>query len=249
MVANEPRRLVVIADSLSFSGPEGALPIADERLWPMRLTKLLEAKTGDPWTIDLIAQAGWSVRHAWVAMQSDMHLQQQVVPNCDALVFAVCSIDSATVGLPRGTTSVLPRMRSRRLRRAIRAALFVVHPLLIKLTRERHPHTPRPVYRQAWRETMTMIQSAAPNAALCAWLPALHDAKFYGRSYAHHDATVEDTRQLAGELDVPLFELPTLMRPWVSRLASDGMHWPYGLHDEVATAIGEILLRELGGAT
>lgn len=239
------RRLVVLGDSLTFHGPEGPLPLADPRLYPNALGSRLGAATGDAWEVVVIARTGFGVRELWLALQRDVHLQQQVLVGADAVVMGVGSMDTATVGLPRPVTALLPFVRPTALRRRLRWWLDRWHPRLVRLSRERFVHTPRPVYRHCWRKSVEGVRLFAPGAALCAVVPALHAGPYYAYSLRHHPAAVEETVALAAELEVPLVDLPALTLPWLGRLNPDGLHWCFELHECVAEAMAAALLAQL----
>lgn len=239
------RRLAVIADSLSFHGPEGPLPLADARLYPNRLGARLAAATGEPWDVAVVARAGWGVREGWLALQRDVHLQQQVLLHADAVVHGLGSSDSLSVGVPRPLMAVLPFVRPTALRRAVRRAIDRHHHRLVALTAARVRYTPLPVYRHAWRKSVEALRLFAPDAALCAVGPAVHRSPRYAFRHPFHAAVAAETRQLAAKLDVALVELAPLLAPHLDDLNPDGLHWPFAAHDDVAEALAAALLPRL----
>jgi hypothetical protein len=235
-------RLVVLADSLCFHGPEGPLPLADPRLYPNLLADELAKETGRAWSVDVVAQAGWGVREAWLALQRDVHLQQQVLAGADAVVLGLGSSDTLSVGVPRPVMAALQFLRPTPLRRRLRRGIDRHHHRLVRATAGRLRYTPPSVYRHCWRKSVEALRLFAPGAALCAVEPAIHDSRYYGRVHPHHADGLAATRELAGALDVPLVDLPGILRAHLDDLNPDGIHWPFEVHEEVAAAMAKALL-------
>lgn len=236
-----PRRLVVIADSLSFHGPEGPVPLADERLYPNRLARELEGRTGQGWSVATVARAGWGYREVWLALQTDVHLQQQVLLGADAVVLAAGSSDALAVGVPRPLYAVVPFIRPTGLRRRVRRTIQRAHPWLVRATAGRVRHTPASVHAHALRKSMDAVRLFAPHAAMCAYLPSAHRAGYYARWNPHLEEVARTTRTMAEARGIPVVDLAALGRPWLTALNPDGMHWPWGLHTAVAEATARAL--------
>jgi diglucosylglycerate octanoyltransferase len=238
-------RLVVLADSLSFHGTNGPLPLADPRLYPNVLAERLVEATGERWDVAVVAQAGWGVREAWLALQRDVHLQQQVLLHADAVVFGVGSSDHLSLGVPRPVMAVLHFVRPTELRRRLRRGIDRHHHRLVRLTGARIRYTPPSVYRHAWRKSVEALRLFAPEAALCAVVPAIHDAPYYAHVHPHHAEGVAETRALAAALGVPLVDLPAILRPHLGAFNVDGVHWSDPVHVAVADAMAALLLPQL----
>jgi lysophospholipase L1-like esterase len=235
-------RLVVLGDSLTFHGPEGPLLLADPRLYPNVLAAALARQTHEPWDVAVVARAGWSLRDVWLALQKDVHLQQQVLNGAAAIVLAVGSTDPLPVGIPRAWSALVPYVRPTSARRALRRGIDRAHPHLVRATGASLRWTPASVYVHCWRKSVTALRLFAPDASLCAVLPGIHVGPYYGGSNRHRAAYADLTRALAQELDVPLVDLAALTQPWLGALNPDGLHWPFGLHDAVADALAAALL-------
>jgi len=236
------RRLVVIGDSLTFHGPSGPLPLSDPRLYPNGAAMHLGRRTGDEWAAVVVARAGWCLRDVWLALRKDVHLQQQVLQGADAVVLAVGSSDPLPVGVPRGLLAGLPYVRPTRLRRSLRRGIDRAHPTLVRLSGERLRYTPLPVYTHAWRKSAAALALFAPDAARCAVLPGVHVGAYYGGSNRHREVYAAATAELAAEAGMALVDLAALTRPWLDRLNPDGLHWPFGLHADVAAAVADALV-------
>lgn len=235
-------RLVVLGDSLTFHCDTGPVPLTEPRLWPNLLANELQRRTGERWEAVVVARAGWSVRDSWLALQKDVHLQQQVLIGAGAVVMAVGSTDQLPVGVPRVVNAALPYVRPTPMRRRLRRALDAAHPHLVGATRGALVWTPPEVYAHCWRKTIGGLRLFAPDAALCAVLPGIHVGRYYGGgNNPHHERYAALTARLAAEAEVPVVDLAALTRPWLHRLNPDGLHWPYGLHADVAAAMAAAL--------
>lgn len=239
------RRLVVLGDSLAFHGPEGPVPLADERLYPNHLRRRLSEVTGDAWTCTVVARAGWGMREIWLALQRDVHLQQEVLVGADAVVMAAGSVDTLPVGVPRGLLATLPFVRPTPLRRRLRRWIDAVHPDLVRATNARLRYTPRSVYRHAWPKSVDAVRLFTRDAPLCAVLPAVHLGDYYAGSRRHHPEVRRVTAALAAERGVPLVDLATLGEPYLDRMNPDGLHWSWEQHEAVADAMADVLLDAL----
>ncbi|HVM21439.1 MAG TPA: GDSL-type esterase/lipase family protein [Egibacteraceae bacterium] len=239
------RRVVVIGDSLTFHGPVGPLPLHDPRLFPNLLATALTEATGDPWQAQVVARAGWGVREAWLALQRDVHLQQDLLIGADAAVFAVGSSDTLPVGIPRGLLATLPFVRPTSLRRRLRRGIDRVHPHLVRATGGRLRYTPLSVYRHGWRKSIDAVRLFTRDAPLCAVLPATHRGPYYAGNLRHHPQVRAATLTMADDAGVALVDLAALAAPHLDAYNPDGLHWPFVVHQRVAEAMAKALLDQL----
>lgn len=239
-------RLVVLADSLSFHGPEGPLPLTEERLYPNLLAARLHAATAQVWEPVVVAWAGWGVRELWYALQRDVHLQQQVLIGADAVVLAVGSSDTLSVGVPRPVMAVLPFVRPTELRRRLRRFIDHHHHTMVRMSAGRIRYTPVTVYRHCWRKSAEALRLFAPDAAMCAVLPAAHDGPYYAGLHPHQAELRAVTAELASTMDLATVDLDAIVRPHLGRMNIDGVHWSFEAHVEVADAMAEVLIAALG---
>ena len=122
---NQPT-LLVLADSLSYYGPEGGLPVDDPRLWP----NLVAAELG--WTVELVARIGWTSRDAWWALTQDPRVWA-AIPRAGAVVLAIGGMDSLPSPLPTALREQIRYIRPPALRRVVRAGYQAVQPVLSHL--------------------------------------------------------------------------------------------------------------------
>ena len=243
------RRLAVIADSLSWHGPDGPLPLTDARLYPNRVAAGLAMALDQAWDVQVVARAGWGVREVWLALQKDVHLQQQVLVGADAVVFGAGSADCLPVGIPRGVLAGLPYVRPTSLRRNLRRRIERAHPHLVRLSGGRLRYTPASVYRHGWTKSIAAVRLFTQDAPLCAVLPALHRGPYYAGIERHQPEVYRATVEMGTALGVALVDLAEAGRPYLDRLNPDGLHWSFEQHEAVATAMVVALLPQLRPAT
>lgn len=242
-------RVVVLGDSLTFHGPEGPVPLGDGRLYPNLLAARLGDVTGAPWDVQVWARAGWGVRELWLALQKDVHLQQQLLLGADAVVVGLGSVDALSVGVPRWVVMALPYLRPTRLRRAVRRAIDRAHPRVVRATGGVWSFTPPGVIRHCWAKSIDGIRLFAPSAALCAVLPARHRAVYYGGVATHHARVHGLLRDMAAARGVAEVDLAALSEPHLDALNRDGAHWGWALHADVAEAMAAALVPQLAART
>ncbi|WP_370328216.1 SGNH/GDSL hydrolase family protein [Euzebya sp.] len=238
--------MVVLGDSLSFHGPEGPVPLADPRLYPNVLGVELDRLTGRPWAVEVWGRAGWGVRELWLALQKDVHLQQQLLIPADAVVLGIGSADQLSVAVPRWVVMALPYLRPTGLRRALRRRIDHVHPALTRLTGGRMRYTPPSVIRHAWSKSVDAIRLfAGEDVPLVAVLPAAHRTTYYGGMTTHHVGTHRLVAELAAAKDVAAVDLAALTRDRLDELNVDGAHWSWAIHADVGTAMARALAAQL----
>ncbi len=239
-------RLVVLSDSLSFHGPAGPVPLHEERLYPNLLGRQLTEATGRIWSVDVWARAGQGVRELWLALQKDVHLQQQLLTEADAVVLCIGNADQLSVAVPRWVMMALPYLRPTSLRRWVRRKIDHVHPAATRLTGGRFRFTPDPVIAHCWGKSVDAIRLfAGDDVPLVGVLPAFHRTGYYGGLTTHHDDVHALFDRLAAARRVPMVDLAALTRDRLEELNPDGAHWSWGIHEDVAAALARPLLAQL----
>ena len=241
---------MVLADSLSFHGPEGPLPLADERLYPNLLGRRLDAETGEIWSVEVWARAGWGVRELWLALQKDVHLQQQLLTGADAVVLAVGNADQLSVAVPRWVMMALPYLRPTSLRREIRRRIDHLHPAATRLSRGVWRYTPPGVIAHCFTKSVDAIRLfAGEDVPLVAVLPPFHRTTYFGEVTRHHASTHALFAELAAARGVETVDLAALTRDRLGELNVDGAHWGWAIHADVAAGMAEALVPQLGART
>lgn len=248
-ISGDLGRLVVLGDSLSFHGPEGPVPLDDPRTYPNLLGEQLDVLTGRPWAVDVWARAGWGVRELWLALQKDVHLQQQLLVHADAVVIGLGNADQLSVAVPRWVVMALPYLRPTRLRREVRRRIDHLHPAATRLTRGRWRYTPPGVISHSFAKSVDAIRLfAGADVALAGVLPPLHRTVYYGGVTRHHAETHALFSQLAAERQVAMVDLAEITRDRLDELNVDGAHWGWGIHQLVAAGMAEALAPQLRSA-
>lgn len=241
-------RLVVLGDSLSFHGPEGPVPLRDPRVYPNVLGESLGQSTGREWAVDVWARAGWGVRELWLALQKDVHLQQQLLMHADAVVIGMGSADQLSIAVPRWVMMSLPYLRPTALRREVRRRIDRWHPAMTRLTGGRFPFTPPGVITHCWGKSVDAVRLfAGPDTPLVAVLPADHATTYYGGLRTHHDRTHALFTDLTEARGVAAVDLASFTRDRLAELNVDGAHWSWGIHADVGRAMAVRLAEQMPG--
>jgi hypothetical protein len=181
-----------------------------------------------------------------LALQKDVHLQQQLLMQADAVVLAVGSADQLSVAVPRWVMMALPYLRPTSVRREIRRRIDHVHPRLTLLTRGRFPYTPPEVIEHCWNKSVDAIRLfAGEDIPLVAVLPPYHQTVYYGGVTRHHDRTHRLMAGLGHERDVAMVDLAGFTRNRLDELNTDGAHWSWQIHQDVGGAMADSLAPQI----
>ena len=226
--------LLVLADSLSYYGPEGGLPADDPRIWP----NLVAAELG--WDVELVARIGWTCRDAWWALTQDPRVWS-AIPKAGAVVYAVGGMDSLPSPLPTALRELIRYVRPSALRRYVRAGYGWVQPRAAKLGRPvaLPPHL-SVHYLEASRNSLSYVR---PDLPFVACLPSVHRCAAYGNVHAGREPAVAAVTAWADEHDVPLVDLKAAVEANIDsgEANPDGIHWGWDAHRKVADAMIEVL--------
>ncbi|CAN5452594.1 GDSL-type esterase/lipase family protein [soil metagenome] len=233
---------MVLSDSMSFHGPEGPVPLDEPRTYPNRLGEQLSVLTDRPWAVDVWGRAGFGVRELWLALQKDVHLQQQLLMNADAVALAIGSADQLSIAVPRWVMMALPYLRPTSLRREVRRRIDHLHPAATRLSRGRMRFTPPDVIDHCFTKSVDAVRLfAGADVPLVGVLPPFHRTVYYGGLTTHHEATHARFRRLGEQRDVAMVDLAAFTRDRLDELNPDGAHWSWAIHDDVATAMAQAL--------
>lgn len=230
--------LLVIADSLSYFGPEGGLPADHPRIWPNLVAAELD------WDVELVARIGWTCRDAYWALIGDPRVWA-AVPHAGAVVFAVGGMDSLPSPLPTALRELIRYVRPAGLRRVVRSVYQWVQPRASKLgSRVALPPEISVDYLEQCRTALAQLR---PDLPMVAVLPSVHDCDAYGRVHRGREPAVRALESWSARTGVPLVDLKAAVRDnIVSGDANpDGIHWGWDGHSEVATSMVKTL-REVG---
>ncbi|MBJ8346824.1 diglucosylglycerate octanoyltransferase [Antrihabitans sp. YC2-6] len=229
-MSSERPVLLVLADSLSYYGPEGGLPANDERIWP----NIVAAELG--WDLELIARIGWTCRDAYWALIGDPRVWA-TVPKAGAVVFAVGGMDTLPSPLPTALREQIRYIRPPVLRRYVRAGYQRLQPRLSKLGRPvALPPRLSVEYLEKSRAALAYLR---PELPIIGTYPAVHDCEAYGRVHAGREPAVAALSAWSEQTQVPLVELGDAVRENIFSDAAnpDGIHWGWEAHRRVADAM------------
>jgi len=229
-------RLLVFADSLAFHGPTGPMPADDPRLWP----NLAAARLGG--RAHLFAGFGWTARDAWWALAGDPNIWA-LLPQVDALVLAVGSMDTLPSPLPTYLRTGLRYLRPDPLRRTARKAYLAAQPVLSRLLRGRPVTLPPALTVRYLGDCLHAIRALRPDLPAVGVLPPTHRAPSYSAVHTGHGPATAAIRVWGARSDIPLLDLTALTGRHV--LAGegnpDGIHWGWAGHEAVGAALADTL--------
>lgn len=235
--------LVVIADSLSFHGPDRAEPADEPRLWPHVAGRAAGGRA------ELHAGLGWTARHAWRAMVGDPRLWASL-RHADALVLGVGGMDTLPSPVPTALRELIPAVHSPRLRRAARDAHTWVVPRAARVLGRAGPVALPPAETVRHLELLRVAVTALiPGLPVIGMLPAVHRSPLYGAVHAGRDAHVAALTAWAGASGVRLVDPAPLVADHVlgGHGNADGIHWGWDAHDAVGQAVGREVAAALRG--
>ncbi|MFI5782110.1 diglucosylglycerate octanoyltransferase [Nocardia sp. NPDC051570] len=239
----DPERpvLLVIADSLSYFGPQGGLPADDPRIWPNLVAAELD------WDVELVGRIGWTCRDAYWALIGDPRVWA-AVPRAAAVVFATGGMDSLPSPLPTALRELIRYLRPPLVRRQVRAGYQWLQPRLSKLGRPvALPPRLSIEYLEQSRNALVQLRPELPVVAV---LPSVHNCDAYGRVHAGREPAVRALREWSAKTGVPLVDLGDAVRDNIfsGEANPDGIHWGWESHAAVARSMVKVLSEVRGGA-
>ena len=234
----ESRHVLVLADSLSFHGPDGPRRPGDPRLYP----NVMATALGDDVRADVVARLGWTARDAWWAVTKDPRVWGELVPRADALVLAVGQMDHLPAAVPTWLRDGIPYVRPGSVRRAVRRAHRAGSPLVIRATGGRLRQLPQDVTDRYLARIVEGVRHYRPGIPVVLLGPSPYASPAYP-SQRHHAPAVEAARRWASEHGTGLVDLDPLVLPSLAGATGnpDGLHWGWEVHDAVGRALAEVL--------
>ncbi|MGH3493972.1 MAG: diglucosylglycerate octanoyltransferase, partial [Sciscionella sp.] len=218
-------RVLVFADSLAFYGPDGPLPADDPRLWPT----IAAARLGG--TLESFAGVGWTAREAYFSLAGDPRVWP-LLPDIDALVLAVGSMDTLPSPLPSYLRQGIRYLRPDGLRRAVRRGYLGAQPVLSRALRGWPRALPSGLSVSYLDKTLCGIRTLRPGLPCVAVLPAVHRARSYGLIHTGKLPARRAITAWARRRSVTLVDLEAITGEHVLSGAGndDGMHWGWAGH-------------------
>src|SRR6266550_3875588 len=153
------RRVLLLADSLAFHGPERGELLTHPGLYPNAMARALGADV----RADVVARLGWTSRHAWEALTRDPDVYSVLLPRADAVVLAVGGMDYLPAILPTHLREGIRYLRPDWLRRAARAGLRTAQPHGARLTGGRWRTLPQRLTDDYLTRCVTGIRTFRPG--------------------------------------------------------------------------------------
>jgi diglucosylglycerate octanoyltransferase len=238
------RHVLVLADSLSFHGPEQPHPPTDPRLYPNVMAAALSVDRGAPVTADVVARLGWTARDAWWALTKDPRVWGELLPRADALVLGVGQLDQLPAAVPTWLREGIAYLRPGALRRRVRRGYHAVAPAVIRLTDGRVRQLPQAATDRYLTRVVEGVRTYRPGIPVVLLGPAPYDAPSYPSRRPHAPA-VAAARRWCAATDVSLVELDPIVGPplMAGEGNPDGLHWGWPVHRQVGAAVAEALLQ------
>ena len=229
------RRVLVIADSLAFHGPQRAELLTEPRLYPNVLGRALGVR------VDVVARMGWTARDAWWAMTRDPAVYSLLLPRAGAVILAVGGMDYLPAVVPTYLRQGIAYLRPDRFRRAVRWAYQHYQPVAAGWTGGRWRTLPQALTDRYLSRCVYGVRTLHPGVPVVGVLPPPHDAPSYGRVTVGHGPAVAAARAWGVREGVPMVDLPSIVAPHLAagRCNPDGMHWGWQVHAEVGAAMAE----------
>ncbi len=243
-----PLRLVILADSTSFTDGTGPQLPDEPTLYPNVLARRLEVVLDRRVAATVIARPGTTARDALVTLRQDRHVQFDVIAHADALVVGVGSFDHAPAGTPAGLQAMVPYLHPPALRRRARTWAHMAYPRLVAIRRGHGRRTPATEFATLYRQLLDALRGLSwGRAAGVALGPTSHRSAYYGHRHPEHAAAEAAQLRLARELGFATVAAWPLVEPHADELNVDGIHWPAVAHEAVGHALADALLPQLRG--
>lgn len=244
----DPRHLLVIADSLSFHGPQRPEVLTDARLYPNVCAAALEAATGEPWRADVVARLGWTARDGWWALTKDPNVATVLAPRAGALLLGVGQMDHLSAAVPTYLREGIAYLRPGGLRRRVRSVHQEWAPRVIRATGGRLRQLPQAATDTYLARIVQAVRLLAGDIPVVLLGPSPHAAPAYP-SLRHHAPAVTAARRWAAAHGTGFVDLDPIVQPSLDAGTGnpDGMHWSFAVHAGVGTAAADALLERRGG--
>lgn len=230
-------RVLVVADSLAFHGPERPEPLTHEGLWPNVMAR--ELGVAVDWAVGL----GWTARDAWWALTKSPVVHSLLLPRADAVVLAVGGMDHLPAAVPTYLRDGLDYLRPGWARRAARRAFHAAHPHAVRATKGRLRVLPQRATDAYLTRCVEGVRWARPGVPVVGVVPPPYRSRYHGGVTATHEPAVAAARAWGAANGVALVDLDAIVTPHLTRgdLNPDGMHWGWAAHAEVGKAFAALL--------
>lgn len=236
------KRVLVIADSLAFHGPERAELLTESRLWPNLMARDLGVE------LDWVAGFGWTARNAWWALTKDPNVYSILLPRADAVLLAVGGMDHLPAMVPTYLRDGLAYLRPGGVRRVVRRLYHRAHPYGARALGGRLRVLPQAATDAYLTRCVQALRAVRPGVPIVGIVPSVYRSTYHGGVTSTHAPAVAAHRAWGARNDVPLVDLDAITAPYADagKLNPDGMHWPWEVHAEVGVAFSASLRQSSG---
>ncbi len=230
-------RVLVLADSLAYHGPSRPELLTEPRLYPQVMAAALGAEA------DVVAQVGWTARHAWRSLTRDPRVYSLLVPHADAVVLAVGGMDYLPTALPTHLREGIGYLRPRPVRRAVRRTYLAAQPRVARWTRGRLRAIPQRLTDGYLTNCVTALRAVRPGLPIIGILPPRHRAAAFGFQLRGHQLAWEAARAWGIAHGVPMADLAAMVQPHLEagRANLDGLHFGWESHHDVGLELARVL--------
>lgn len=242
--------LLLFGDSLTFHGPQAAVPPGDPRLWPQVMAAAIATRTPPVAEVhvDLFAREGWTARDAWWALTRDPTCWGEALPRADALILATGGMDALPAAIPTYLRQGISYVRPGSLRRRVRGAYQRTAPVVMRLSGGRLRQLPQQATDHYHSRVVQAVRVWRPDLPMVLLGPAPSNSAYYPRVHDHAGAVVA-ARRWAQERGTGFVDLDPLVGPALAAGTAnpDGLHWSWEVHQQVGEAVAAALAPMLGG--
>jgi len=234
------RRVLVIADSLTFHGPQQPELLTHPDLYPNVLARELGVE------VDVVARFGWTARDAWWALTKDPNVYSVLLPRADAVVIGVGGMDHLPASLPTYLREGIAYLRPGWVRRPVRRAFHLAHPSVVRLLGGRLRVLPQAATDAYLSRCVHGIRYYRPDLPIVTMTPAPYDAWYYPVNSGHANARAAALAWADREA-VPMLDVEELVAPSLADGSAnpDGMHWGWSTHAAVGCGLARLLVQEM----
>jgi len=222
---------------LAYHGPIRPELLTEARLYPNVSAESVGAQA------DVVAQVGWTARHAWRSLTRDPRVYSLLVPAADAVVLAVGGMDYLPTALPTHLREGLGFLRPPAVRRSVRRVYLAAQPRVSRLSRGRFRAMPQRLTDGYLTECVTALRAVRPGVPIIGILPPRHRAAAFGFELRGHPGAWRAAHAWGLKLDVPMADLAAAVQPHLDagRSNPDGLHFSWESHRDVGLEIARVL--------
>ena len=232
--AGAQRRLLVLADSLAFHGPQHACRPSDPRLYPQVAGQALGAP------VDLVARPGWTARDAWWALTKDPMVWGEYLPRATHVLIAVGGMDQLPTVVPTWVRDSIAYVPAGRMRRSLRTALLRATPAVVRRTGGIFRALPQRATDHYLSRIVQAVRLARPEIPIAVLSPPPWTGPYYPSTRTHAPALAA-ARRWASAHGVVLVDVEPIVGSRLGTGNPDGMHWSWEVHGLVGEAVAESL--------